>query len=87
MAADANEEFEFTVTLDDTSINGTYGAGDSAMTFTNGVAKFKLKGGEKAVQGDGFRGSLHGGHLIPKRRRSPAPRSPRSRRPPGWAGR
>ena len=42
-AADANKEFTFTVTLGDTSISGTYGD----MTFTNGVATFTLKGGEK----------------------------------------
>ena len=37
-----NREFSFTVTLSDRTINGVYGD----MTFTNGVAKFKLKGGE-----------------------------------------
>ncbi|MCC8128258.1 MAG: InlB B-repeat-containing protein [Clostridiales bacterium] len=36
------KEFTFTVTLDDTSINGTYGD----MTFENGVATFTLKSGE-----------------------------------------
>ena len=41
-AADSTKEFSFTVTLGDTTINGTYGA----MSFTNGVATFTLKGGE-----------------------------------------
>ncbi len=41
-APDANKDFSFTVTLSDTSINGTYGG----MSFTNGVATFVLKGGE-----------------------------------------
>ncbi|MCD8121432.1 MAG: VWA domain-containing protein [Clostridiales bacterium] len=36
------KEFTFKVTLDDTSINGTYGD----MTFTDGVATFTLKSGE-----------------------------------------
>lgn len=40
--ADQNKEFSFTVTLSDTTINGTYGD----MTFTNGVATFTLTGGE-----------------------------------------
>lgn len=40
--ADTDQEFSFTVTLDDTSINGTYGE----MTFKDGVAAFKLKHGE-----------------------------------------
>lgn len=37
--------FKFTVTLGDTSINGSYGA----MDFTNGVATFELHNGEAAV--------------------------------------
>lgn len=37
--------FKFTVTLSDTSINGTYGV----MDFTNGVATFELHNGEAAV--------------------------------------
>lgn len=37
--------FKFTVTLGDTSINGSYGA----MDFTNGVATFELRNGEAAV--------------------------------------
>ena len=45
LAADADVEFEFTVTLGDTTINGTYGD----MTFTDGVATVKLKGGESAT--------------------------------------
>ena len=40
-----DEDFEFTVRLDDTTINGTYGE----MTFTDGVATFTLKGGESAT--------------------------------------
>ena len=48
LAADADVEFEFTVTLGDTTISGTYGE----MTFENGVATFKLKGGEsKTAEG------------------------------------
>ncbi|SER05148.1 T surface-antigen of pili [Lachnospiraceae bacterium NE2001] len=42
LAADSNEEFEFTVTLGDNTITGTYGD----ITFTNGIATFKLKGGQ-----------------------------------------
>ena len=41
-AADADQEFTFTVTLSDSTISGTYGE----MTFTNGVATFTLKGGQ-----------------------------------------
>ena len=44
-AADADQVFTFTVTLGDTSISGKYGD----MTFTDGVAEVKLKGGEKAT--------------------------------------
>ncbi|MDO5133058.1 MAG: Cna B-type domain-containing protein, partial [Eubacteriales bacterium] len=40
--SDKNKEFHFTVTLDDDSINGTYGE----MEFTDGVAEFTLKDGE-----------------------------------------
>ena len=42
LAADHQKEFDFTVTLDDDTVNGTYGD----MTFTNGVATFTLKDGE-----------------------------------------
>ncbi|MBR0145760.1 MAG: hypothetical protein IJM25_03750, partial [Eubacterium sp.] len=42
LAADADQSFGFTVTLGDTSINGTYGD----VTFIDGVATFNLKGGE-----------------------------------------
>ncbi|MBP3656628.1 MAG: LPXTG cell wall anchor domain-containing protein, partial [Clostridia bacterium] len=48
-AADADAEFTFTVTLSDTTINKTYGEGDTAVTFTNGVATIVLKGGESAT--------------------------------------
>ncbi len=41
-AASATQEFDFTVTLDDSTISGTYGD----MTFENGVATFTLKAGE-----------------------------------------
>lgn len=41
-AGDTSKSFHFTVTLSDTSINGTYGG----MTFKNGVAVFSLKHGE-----------------------------------------
>lgn len=39
----AGKEFRFTVTLSDSSINGSYGG----MTFTNGAASFTLKDGEE----------------------------------------
>ena len=41
-AGDTNKDFNFTVTLDDTTISNTYGD----MTFTDGVATFKLKHNE-----------------------------------------
>lgn len=41
-AGDQQKDFNFTVTLDDDSINGAFGG----MTFTNGVATFTLKHGE-----------------------------------------
>lgn len=41
-AADKNKDFNFTVTLKDTSINGTLGD----MTFSNGEATFTLKDGQ-----------------------------------------
>lgn len=40
---DQNKAFTFTVTLGDTTINGTFGG----MTFQNGVATFTLKHGQK----------------------------------------
>ena len=42
ITADASKEFSFTVTLNDTTVNGTYGG----MTFTNGVAEFTLANGQ-----------------------------------------
>ena len=45
-SADKDIEFNFTVTLSDNTINGTFGEGANAMTFTNGVAQFKLKDGQ-----------------------------------------
>lgn len=42
---DSATEFTFTVTLDNTNINGKYGD----MTFTNGVATVQLKAGESAT--------------------------------------
>lgn len=42
---DSATEFTFTVTLDNTNINGKYGD----MTFTNGVATVTLKNGESAT--------------------------------------
>ena len=45
LAADAAKDFEFTVTLDDTTVNGIFGD----MLFTDGVATVTLKGGESAV--------------------------------------
>ncbi len=41
---DPDQEFTFTVTLDDGTINGTYGD----ISFSGGVATFKLKNGESA---------------------------------------
>ncbi|WP_158099075.1 Cna B-type domain-containing protein [Flavonifractor sp. An100] len=41
-SGDKNKEFHFTVTLNDKTVNGTYGG----MTFTNGVADFTLKHNE-----------------------------------------
>ena len=47
-AGDKKKDFNFTVTLSDTTISGTFGG----MTFTNGVAAFTLKDGEsKAATG------------------------------------
>lgn len=43
--ADLERSFTFTVTLDDATINGTYGD----MTFSNGSAKVELKHGEHAI--------------------------------------
>ena len=47
-AADTNKAFNFTVTLSDTNINGTYGD----LTFHDGVAKFELKDGERKFARD-----------------------------------
>ncbi|MEE3486647.1 MAG: FctA domain-containing protein [Bulleidia sp.] len=44
-AGDKNRAWNFTVTLSDPTINGTYGD----MIFKNGAAAFTLKNGEKAV--------------------------------------
>ena len=50
--ADKNKDFSFTVTLSDKTINETFGTGANAVTFTNGVATFTLKGGEsKTIEG------------------------------------
>ncbi len=46
--ADSTKAFDFTVTLGDTSVSGTYGD----MSFTNGVATFSLKGGESKTAED-----------------------------------
>ncbi|QTE68143.1 Cna B-type domain-containing protein [Clostridiales bacterium] len=43
--ADKDKEFEYTIELDDKTINGTYGD----VTFEDGVAKITLKDGEKAT--------------------------------------
>ncbi|MBR4530462.1 MAG: Cna B-type domain-containing protein, partial [Lachnospiraceae bacterium] len=43
--SDSDLDFAFTVTLDDTSINGAYGQ----MTFVNGKAEFTLKDGEQSL--------------------------------------
>ena len=44
-AADAEQEFTFTIELSDKTISGTYGD----MTFEKGVATVELKGGESAT--------------------------------------
>lgn len=44
-AADAGQSFTFTVTLDDTAINGKYGD----LEFKNGQAVFELKGGDSVA--------------------------------------
>ena len=44
-AGDTGRRFRFTVTLSDTSINGTYGE----MEFVNGVAEIRLRHGESAT--------------------------------------
>jgi len=49
LATDAQKQFDFKVTLSDTTISGTFGG----MTFENGVAQFKLKGGE-SIQASGL---------------------------------
>ena len=51
-APDQTKKFTFTVTLDNTTINGTYGTAPNDMTFENGVATFQLAAGEsrEAVQ-------------------------------------
>ncbi|MCD8083410.1 MAG: DUF5979 domain-containing protein [Clostridiales bacterium] len=46
--ADTTKAFTFTVTLDDTDINGTYGD----MTFVNGVATFTLTHGQSKTAED-----------------------------------
>ena len=43
---ETEDEFSFTVTLEP-ALNGTFGETDTAMTFENGVATFKLKNGEQ----------------------------------------
>ena len=45
---DPDKEFSYTVKLSDTTISGTF----DGMTFTDGVATFKLKGGESALAKD-----------------------------------
>ncbi len=47
-AGDQEKAFTFTVTLDDTTVDGTYGD----MTFKNGVATFTLKHGETRTATD-----------------------------------
>lgn len=44
-AGEQDREWNFTVTLSDTAVNGTYGG----MTFVNGVATFALRGGESVT--------------------------------------
>ena len=47
-AGDPEKEFEFIVTLDDPTVNGDHGS----MTFVDGVAVIKLKGGESITATD-----------------------------------
>ena len=47
-AADKNQSFDFTITLSDNTISGTYGD----MEFENGVAHFSLKGGQSKTAGN-----------------------------------
>lgn len=49
LTTDADKAFTFTVTLDDTSINGKYGGDNDGITFTSGVAIVTLKAGESAT--------------------------------------
>ena len=44
-AGEQDREWNFTVTLSDTAVNGMYGG----MTFVNGVATFALRGGESVT--------------------------------------
>ncbi len=43
---DKSKEFKFKVVLDGYALTGTYGTGDTAMSFTNGAAEFTLKDGQ-----------------------------------------
>ncbi len=49
LTTDADKAFTFTVTLDDTSINGKYGGDNDGMTFDEGEATVTLKAGESAT--------------------------------------
>ena len=55
VGGDSQREFGFTVTLTDGDgepVSGTFGKGESAVTFTDGRATFTLKhGGEKTIAG------------------------------------
>ena len=46
---DKTRDFNFTVTLSDTTIGGAAGKDFGDLTFTNGVATFELQDGEKAT--------------------------------------
>ena len=58
LAEDADRVFQFKITLDDTTVNGTYGN----MTFYDGVATVTLKG-EESVSADDDR-RICGGHVF-----------------------
>ena len=45
-------DFQFRVVLSDTTVNGTFGSGDTAMTFVNGVAEFTLRDGQSKTATD-----------------------------------
>ena len=47
--ANPDATFSFKVELGDKTVSGTFGTGDTAMTFDKGVAEFTLKAGESKI--------------------------------------